>query len=73
MTGVDDDMAMVVVLDGTNAFTPHIYRWPDGVAYSPDMKWLLQIWTLRAATGLPRPARWMSPRPLSMLKKFEEL
>ena len=69
---VDDDMAMVVVLDGTNAFTPHVYRWPDGVVYSPDMKWLLQM----DAAGRYRitPARAMDEsEALSMLKKFQEL
>jgi hypothetical protein len=70
LSRVEDDMAMVVVLDGTDEFTPHVYPWPDGVAYSPDMRWLLQM----DAEGRYRitPARAMDEsEAVSMLKKFQ--
>jgi len=72
LSRVEDDTAMVVALDGTNAFTPHVYSWPDNVAYSPDMRWLLQL----DAGGRYRitPARAMGEsEAVSMLKRFQSL
>jgi hypothetical protein len=72
LSRVEDDTAMVVALDGTNVFAPRVYPWPDGVAYSPDMRWLLQI----DAAGRYRitPARAMDEaEAVSVLKKFQAL